>query len=240
VLGVAKAHFRPLELPPEQHDFVFDFLGLIGLVDPVRSTVADAVKECYSAGIRVIMITGDYPDTARSIAERIGLTPRDEIMTGPELERIDDRTLRQRIKTVCIFARTMPEQKLRLVQALKANGDVVAMTGDGVNDAPALKAADIGVAMGKRGTDVAREASSLVLLDDDFSSIVCDVRSGVSWIHGKLVPTVSGANGVGVAVLRGAVVGVADGGVLVAAPCEPLATDAVGISDGAFVAEEWC
>jgi Ca2+-transporting ATPase len=178
VLGVAKAHFRPLELPPEQHDFVFDFLGLIGLVDPVRSTVADAVKECYSAGIRVIMITGDYPDTARSIAERIGLAPRDEIVTGPELERIDDRTLQQRIKTVCIFARTMPEQKLRLVQALKANGEVVAMTGDGVNDAPAMKAADIGVAMGKRGTDVAREASSLVLLDDDFSSIVCAVRLG--------------------------------------------------------------
>ena len=147
MLGVAKAHFRPLELPPEQHDFVFDFLGLIGLVDPVRSTVADAVKECYSAGIRVIMITGDYPDTARSIAERIGLAPRDEIITGPELERIDDRTLQQRIKTVCIFARTMPEQKLRLVQALKANGEVVAMTGDGVNDAPAMKAADIGVAM---------------------------------------------------------------------------------------------
>jgi Ca2+-transporting ATPase len=178
VLGVAKAHFRPQELPPEQHDFVFDFLGLIGLVDPVRSTVADAVKECYSAGIRVIMITGDYPDTARSIAERIGLAPRDEIMTGPELERINDRTLQQRIKTACIFARTMPEQKLRLVQALKANGEVVAMTGDGVNDAPAMKAADIGVAMGKRGTDVAREASSLVLLDDDFSSIVCAVRLG--------------------------------------------------------------
>jgi Ca2+-transporting ATPase len=178
VLGVARASFRPLELPPKQHDFVFDFLGLIGLVDPVRPAVADAVTECYRAGIRVIMVTGDYPDTARSIAVRIGLAPRDEIITGPELEGIDDRTLQERIKTASIFARTVPEQKLRLVQALKANGEVVAMTGDGVNDAPAMKAADIGVAMGKRGTDVAREASSLVLLDDDFSSIVSAVRLG--------------------------------------------------------------
>jgi Ca2+-transporting ATPase len=124
------------------------------------------------------MITGDYPGTARSVAEYIGLAPRDEIITGPELEKIDDRSLQERIKTACIFARTVPEQKLRLVKALKANGEVVAMTGDGVNDAPAMKAADIGVAMGKRGTDVAREASSLVLLDDDFSSIVHAVRLG--------------------------------------------------------------
>jgi Ca2+-transporting ATPase len=124
------------------------------------------------------MVTGDYPDTARNIARRIGLASTDELMTGPELELVDDKTLEKRIKTVSIFARTVPEQKLRLVQALKANGEVVAMTGDGVNDAPAMKAADIGVAMGKRGTDVAREASSLVLLDDDFSSIVHAVRLG--------------------------------------------------------------
>jgi Ca2+-transporting ATPase len=178
VLGVAKAQFRPAELPAEQHEFAFEFLGLIGLDDPVRPTVRQAVQECYDAGIRVIMITGDYPGTARNVAESIGLVPRDEIITGPELEKIDDRALQERIKRVCIFARTMPEQKLRLVKALKANGEVVAMTGDGVNDAPAIKAADIGVAMGKRGTDVAREASSLVLLDDDFSSIVHAVRLG--------------------------------------------------------------
>jgi len=178
VLAVAEAQFRPEKLPVEQHDFAFEFLGLIGLIDPVRPTVQQAVQECYDAGIRVIMITGDYPGTARSVAEYIGLTPREEIITGPELERIDDRSLQERIKTACIFARTVPEQKLRIVKALKANGEVVAMTGDGVNDAPAMKAADIGVAMGKRGTDVAREASSLVLLDDDFSSIVHAVRLG--------------------------------------------------------------
>jgi Ca2+-transporting ATPase len=178
VLAVAEAQFRPEKLPMEQHDFAFEFLGLIGLIDPVRPTVQQAVQECYDAGIRVIMITGDYPGTARSVAEYIGLAPRDEIITGPELEKIDDRALQERIKTACIFARTVPEQKLRIVKALKANGEVVAMTGDGVNDAPAMKAADIGVAMGKRGTDVAREASSLVLLDDDFSSIVHAVRLG--------------------------------------------------------------
>lgn len=178
VLAVAEAQFRPAELPAEQHDFTFEFLGLIGLADPVRSTVPRAVQECYNAGIRVIMITGDYPGTAHSVAKDIGLIQRDEIITGPELEKIDDHSLQERIKTVCIFARIVPEQKLRLVKALKANGEVVAMTGDGVNDAPALKAADIGVAMGKRGTDVAREASSLVLLDDDFSSIVHAVRLG--------------------------------------------------------------
>jgi len=178
VLAVAKAQFRSAELPAEQHEFAFEFLGLIGLDDPVRSTVRQAVQECYDAGIRVIMITGDYSGTARNVAESVGLVPRDEIITGPELEKIDDLTLQERITRVCIFARTMPEQKLRLVKALKANGEVVAMTGDGVNDAPAIKAADIGVAMGKRGTDVAREASSLVLLDDDFSSIVHAVRLG--------------------------------------------------------------
>ncbi|MDD1721460.1 MAG: cation-translocating P-type ATPase [Euryarchaeota archaeon] len=178
VLGVAKAQFRPAELPPEQHEFAFEFLGLIGLVDPIRPTVPQAVQECYSAGIRVIMITGDYPGTARSIAEQIGLLPRDSIITGPELETIDDKMLQERLPDVSIFARTVPEQKLRIVRALKANHQVVAMTGDGVNDAPAMKAADIGVAMGARGTDVAREASSLVLLDDDFSSIVQAVALG--------------------------------------------------------------
>jgi Ca2+-transporting ATPase len=124
------------------------------------------------------MITGDYPETARNIARQIGLRPVDECITGPELDAMNDAVLTQRIRTVNIFARVVPEQKLRLVNALKADGEVVAMTGDGVNDAPALKAANIGVAMGERGTDVAREAAALVLLDDDFSSIVCAVRMG--------------------------------------------------------------
>lgn len=178
VLGVAKANFRKRSLPEEQHDFRFEFLGLIGLADPVRPTVPDAIRECYGAGIRVVMITGDYPDTARNIAGRIGLYPHGEILTGIELDGMDDAELGRRIRTVDVFARVVPEQKLRIVEALKANGEIVAMTGDGVNDAPALKAAHIGIAMGGRGTDVAREASSLVLLDDDFTSIVRAVKLG--------------------------------------------------------------
>ncbi len=178
VIGVAKAHFRAPDLPMEQHDFVFEFVGLLGLSDPIRPEVPNAVSECYTAGIRVIMITGDYPGTARNIARRIGLRPLENIVTGPELDQMDDAELQERIKTACIFARVVPEQKLRIVTALKANGEVVAMTGDGVNDAPALKAAHIGIAMGGRGTDVAREAAALVLLDDNFASIVAAVRMG--------------------------------------------------------------
>ena len=170
--------FRADELPDEQHDFDFEFLGLLGLADPVRPGVPEAVQECYTAGIRVIMITGDYPGTAQNIARQIGLQPLDQIITGPELDQMSDDELQERIKTTCIFARAVPEQKLRIVQALKANGEVVAMTGDGVNDAPALKAAHIGIAMGGRGTDVAREAAALVLLDDNFASIVQAVRMG--------------------------------------------------------------
>jgi Ca2+-transporting ATPase len=178
VIGVAKAQFRSDELPSEQHDFNFKFVGLLGLMDPVRPRVAEAVQECYTAGIRVIMITGDYPGTAQNIAERIGLKPLDQLMTGAELDAMSDEELREKIQRICIVARAVPEQKLRIVQALKANGEVVAMTGDGVNDAPALKAANIGIAMGGRGTDVAREAASLVLLDDNFASIVQAVRMG--------------------------------------------------------------
>jgi Ca2+-transporting ATPase len=178
VLGVAKALFDQTNLPGEQHDFTFEFLGLIGLADPVRPTVPDAIKECYTAGIRVVMITGDYPGTAQNIARQIDLTPSDTFITGPELDSMSDDELRQRIKEVNIFARVVPEQKLRLVNALKANGEIVAMTGDGVNDAPALKSAHIGIAMGGRGTDVARESAALVLLDDDFSSIVQAVKLG--------------------------------------------------------------
>jgi P-type Ca2+ transporter type 2C len=178
VIGVARARFYSDDLPSEQHDFNFEFIGLLGLSDPVRPEVANAVKECYTAGIRIIMITGDYPGTARNIARQIGLRPIDQIITGPELDEMDDAELQERIKTVCIFARAVPEQKLRIVTALKANGEVVAMTGDGVNDAPALKAAHIGIAMGGRGTDVARESAALVLLDDNFASIVKAVRMG--------------------------------------------------------------
>jgi Ca2+-transporting ATPase len=178
VLGVARGNFGNQALPKEQHDFDFDFLGLVGLADPVRDTVPAAVQECYAAGIRVVMITGDHPSTAQSIARQAGIQPIDETITGPELEQFDDSELKRRVRTVNVFARMIPEQKLRLVNALKANGEIVAMTGDGVNDAPALKAANIGIAMGGRGTDVAREAAALVLLDDDFASIVRSVRMG--------------------------------------------------------------
>jgi len=178
VIGVAKALFTAADLPADQHEFTFQFLGLVGLADPVRANVPESVTECSTAGIRVIMITGDYPGTAQHVARRIGLEPVEELMTGPELDDMTDRELTERIKTVNIFARVVPEQKLRIVDALKANGEIVAMTGDGVNDAPALKSANIGIAMGGRGTDVAREAAALVLVDDDFSSIVDSVRLG--------------------------------------------------------------
>ena len=177
VLGVAKAKFKAAELPDEQHDFPFsasdswDWPTLCG-------PQSKAIEQCYRAGIRVVMITGDYPGTAQNIARQIGLSPADQVITGPELAAMSDSDLAERVKTCCIFARMVPEQKLRLVEALKADGEVVAMTGDGVNDAPALKSAHIGIAMGGRGTDVAREAASLVILDDDFSSIVEAVRQG--------------------------------------------------------------
>ena len=178
VIGVAKAFFKRKELPEIQHDFEFEFLGLIGLSDPVRPTVKDAIKECYRAGIKVVMITGDYPVTAQNIGKQIGLKNIENYITGKELDTLTDEALKERIKGVCIFARVVPEQKLRIVNAFKSNGEIVAMTGDGVNDAPALKASHIGIAMGGRGTDVARESSSLVLLDDDFTSIVAAVKLG--------------------------------------------------------------
>lgn len=179
VLGVAKASYHGQEWPDIQHDFDFEFVGLIGLADPIRPTVPAAIEECTNAGIRIIMITGDYPATAAAIARQINLPDRhDQIITGTELDQMDEETLRKRIGDSNIFARMVPEQKLRLVNALKDNGEIVAMTGDGVNDAPALKTAHIGIAMGGRGTDVAREAASLVLLDDDFTSIVRAMRIG--------------------------------------------------------------
>ncbi|WP_103670709.1 cation-translocating P-type ATPase [Pseudanabaena sp. BC1403] len=187
VLGVAKGflskdsdrHVSPADgsLPADQHDFDFKFIGLVGLSDPVRPTVAHAIAECYQAGIRVVMITGDYPSTAQNIAMQIGLSGG-EVITGTELEQMTEEQLRSRIRSTNIFARVVPEQKLLIVNALKQSGEIVAMTGDGVNDAPALKAANIGIAMGGRGTDVARESADLVLLNDDFNSIVASVKLG--------------------------------------------------------------
>jgi Ca2+-transporting ATPase len=178
VIGVARAGFGDSELPDIQHEFVFQFIGLIGLEDPIRPAVPAAIAECEEAGIRPVMITGDYPVTAQKIARQIGMRDWENVVTGQELSRMGPDELRERVKRAAIFARVVPEQKLMIVDAFKANGEIVAMTGDGVNDAPALKSAHIGVAMGERGTDVAREASDLVLLDDDFSSIVAAVRLG--------------------------------------------------------------
>ncbi|MBW8363763.1 MAG: cation-translocating P-type ATPase [Rhizobium sp.] len=178
VLAIARATFEGATLPPQQHDFPFVFLGMIALADPVRPRVPEAIRVARGAGMRVAMITGDYPGTAEAVAREAGIELGGGVITGPEIDALDDADLQQRLRVVHVFARVAPEQKLRLVQAFKANGEVVAMTGDGVNDAPALKAAHIGIAMGGRGTDVAREASSLVLLDDDFASIVDTIRLG--------------------------------------------------------------
>lgn len=178
ILGVAKSHWSQGELPENQRDLPFSFVGLVGLADPIRPEVPAAVVECYRAGIRVVMITGDYSGTAQNIAQQVGIASIDQVLTGAELALMNDKELQERIRSTNIFARMVPEQKLRLVNALKANGEVVAMTGDGVNDAPALKAAQIGIAMGGRGTDVAREAADLVLLDDSFTSIVEAIRMG--------------------------------------------------------------
>jgi Ca2+-transporting ATPase len=178
VLGVAAALIRERTLPPGQHDFPFELLGLVGLADPLRPTAAAAIAECAGAGVRTVMITGDYPGTARAIAAEVGLAHGDGVCTGAELDAMDDAALAARLPAITVVARALPEQKLRLVRALQARGEVVAMTGDGVNDAPALKAADVGIAMGAHGTDVAREAAHLVLLDDDVSSIVAAIRLG--------------------------------------------------------------
>ena len=178
VIGVAKAKIEDGALPKKQHDFKFDFVGLIGLSDPIKQNVKQAVAECYTAGIRVIMITGDYPITAIQIAKQIGLKNAQVCITGRDIAKMTDVELRDKIRDVNVFARIIPEQKLKIVIALKQNNEIVAMTGDGINDSPALKAADIGISMGERGTDVAREASSLVLLDDDFSSIVGAIKMG--------------------------------------------------------------
>ena len=146
--------------------------------DPVRPDAADAVADCHRAGIRVVMITGDYPGTALSVAREVGIDTSAGAITGPSCTAMSDDELASRVRTVNVFARMVPDQKLQLIRALKANGEVVGMTGDGVNDAPALRAADIGIAMGARGTDVARESADLVITDDDFSSIAGGVRQG--------------------------------------------------------------
>lgn len=178
VLGVARGTYKGATMPASPREFELQLIGFVCLADPLRADVPQALAECTQAGIRVVMITGDHPGTALAIASQAGFDTRGGTLTGRELAALNDEQLRARVKDINIYARTKPEHKLRLVQAFKANGEVIAMTGDGVNDAPALKAADIGVAMGKRGTDVAREAAAIVLVNDDFNSLVTAVRLG--------------------------------------------------------------
>lgn len=178
VLGIAKSFSDDIPLPEKQHDFNFRFVGFVGIADPIREAVPSAINECRKAGVRIVMITGDHPLTASSIAKKIGLENSEQVLTGMELEKYSDLELQNIIKKINVFSRVMPIQKLRLVDCFKASGETVAMTGDGVNDAPALKSADIGIAMGGRGTDVAREAADIVLLDDDFTSIVESIKMG--------------------------------------------------------------
>lgn len=178
VLAVARARWPSTDLPAGQHDFDFEFLGLLAFEDPVRPDVPAAIAACRAAGIRVVMITGDHAQTALAIAAQAGVSAHGPSLSGAQIDALEDAELAQRLSGVDVFCRVQPQQKLRLVQALQARGEIVVMTGDGVNDAPALKAAHIGVAMGARGSDVAREAADLVLLKDDFGSLVLALREG--------------------------------------------------------------
>ena len=180
VLGFA---MNPVDA--DKHDLAFAdidadaiLLGFVGFLDPPREEAIAAIEDCHTAGIRVVMITGDHATTAREIARQLGIAEDPKVLTGQEIDRLDEDELRAAVRETAVFARTTPEHKLRLVQALQADGLTVAMTGDGVNDAPALKRADIGVAMGEKGTEVAKEAAGVVLADDNFASIVAAVREG--------------------------------------------------------------
>lgn len=179
VLAVAKVAVSKSSTAPQVNDGLkFDYLGLALLQDPIRAGVKESVNECRKAGIKTVMITGDHPSTARAIGEEIGLENSAKFLTGSALDEMSDEELARNISSVSVFARVKPEHKLRIIRAFQGNGFVVGMTGDGVNDAPALRAADIGLAMGGRGTDVAREAASLVITDDNFNSIVGGIRRG--------------------------------------------------------------
>ncbi|WP_242434757.1 cation-translocating P-type ATPase [Hymenobacter amundsenii] len=178
VLGVAQATLAGPGFPAAQDDFAWEFLGLIALENPPKANAAAVIREFLAAGMQVKMITGDFPETAQAIARQVGLPGADTLLTGAQVMALSPADLRPRAATTAVFARMFPEAKLKVVEALKANGEVVAMTGDGVNDGPALKAAHIGVAMGRRGTEVARQAASLVLVDDDLAGMVTAIAQG--------------------------------------------------------------
>ncbi|GKX67206.1 cation-translocating P-type ATPase [Inconstantimicrobium mannanitabidum] len=179
VIAIGKMKVNDVEnIPSTIHECKLELLGLVGLADPPRDGINKDIQRCVKAGVRVVMITGDNGITASSIAKQVGIPHSDEIITGDDLNNMEDDELREKIKTVSIFSRVVPEHKMRIVKAFKEIGEVVAMTGDGVNDAPALKYADIGIAMGKRGSEVSREAADLILLDDNFSTIVDTIKDG--------------------------------------------------------------
>ena len=178
VLGVARATHTGAEFPAAQDNFTWEFLGLVALENPPKANAAAVIQSFLAAGIQVKMITGDFPETAQAIARQMGLPGADTLLTGQQVMDLSGAGLREQAESTAVFARMFPEAKLRVVEALKATGEVVAMTGDGVNDGPALKAAHIGVAMGRRGTEVARQAASLVLVDDDLAGMVTAIAHG--------------------------------------------------------------
>ena len=181
VLGVAYKYLEnlPAKLDQEVIENNMTFVGLIGMIDPPRPGVKEAINTCRKAGIKTVMITGDHIATAKSIAKELNILKNGEkAITGQELDQMTDETLKDEIKNASVFARVSPEHKVRIVKAWQKTGAVVAMTGDGVNDSPALKNADIGIAMGKTGTDVAKNASDMILADDNFITIVEAVKQG--------------------------------------------------------------
>ena len=178
VLGVGNGMWEGKHYPESQQDFTFEFLGLVAFQDPPKPNIAETIKTFHDAGISVKMITGDYSETALAIAQQIGLSNNTNVLTGKDILHLTGEELQQKVKDTNIFARMFPEAKLKVIDALKQNGEVVAMTGDGVNDAPALKAAHIGIAMGKRGSDVAKNAASLILTDDDLGHMTEAVALG--------------------------------------------------------------
>jgi len=179
VIAVAQMKINNVNSVPESLlDCSLKLCGMVGLADPPRESVKEDIRNCTKAGVRVVMITGDNGITASSIARQIGMPNCDKIITGDELNQMSDEVLREKIRDVSVFSRVVPEHKMRIVKAFKENGEIVAMTGDGVNDAPALKYADIGIAMGKRGSEVSREAADLILLDDNFSTIIDTIKDG--------------------------------------------------------------
>ena len=178
VIGVASSTYSSEHLPKHQDDFEWRFEGLLSLYDPVKENMHDVLDQFYNAGISIQLLTGDYPETAMNIAGIVGIKNHTVFLTGEQVFAMNEEELRQAVKTITIFARMFPEAKLKVVEALRANGEIVAMLGDGVNDAPALKAANIGIAMGQKGTELAKQAADLILTDDDLAKLVEGIRQG--------------------------------------------------------------